>query len=208
MIDSTSFALFSVASLALILAPGPAVLYIVARSIDQGRLAGLVSVLGIAVGTLVHVLAAALGISALLATSALAFSIVKYAGAAYLIYLGLHKLFFEKTNLAEIERPPVQPLGRIFTQGVIVNILNPKAALFFLAFVPQFVNPALGPVWPQFLLLGATFTGIALVSDSGYALLAGTARSWLNTRPGFSRGQKYASGGVYVALGVAAALKR
>jgi threonine/homoserine/homoserine lactone efflux protein len=208
MIDSTSFALFVAASLALILAPGPAVLYIVARSIDQGRLAGLVSVLGIAAGAQVHLLAAVLGISALLAASALAFSIVKYAGAAYLIYLGLHKLFIEKINPAEFERPPAQPLGRIFTQGVIVSLLNPKLALFFLAFVPQFINPALGPVGLQFLLLGLVFTAIALVSDSCYALLAGTARSWLRTRPGFIRSQKYASGGVYVALGLAAALKR
>ena len=149
-----------------------------------------------------------MGISALLAASALAFSIVKYAGAAYLIYLGLHKLFIEKINPAEFERPPAQPLGRIFTQGVIVSLLNPKLALFFLAFVPQFINPALGPVGLQFLLLGLVFTAIALVSDSCYALLAGTARSWLRTRPGFIRSQKYASGGVYVALGLAAALKR
>ena len=208
MIDSASFALFAAASLALILAPGPAVLYIVARSIDQGRLAGLVSVLGIAVGTLVHVLAAALGISALLAASALAFSIIKYAGAVYLIYLGFHKLFIEKTHSAEIEPLSVQPLRRIFTQGFVVNLLNPKLALFFLAFLPQFIDPALGPVGPQFLLLGITFTVIALISDSGYALLAGTARDWLLARPGFTRGQKYASGGIYVALGMAAALKR
>ena len=208
MIDPNSFALFVPASLALLLAPGPAVLYIVARSIDQGRLAGLVSVLGISAGAQVHVLAAALGISALLAASALAFSIVKYAGAAYLIYLGLHKLFFEKTSPAEFEPPQAQPLGRIFTQGFIVNLLNPKLALFFLAFLPQFIDPALGPVGLQFLLLGLIFTAIALVSDSGYALLAGTARSWLRARPGFSRGQRVASGGVYVALGLAAALKR
>jgi threonine/homoserine/homoserine lactone efflux protein len=208
MIDSTSFALFSAASLALILAPGPAVLYIVARSIDQGRLAGLVSVLGISVGTLVHVLAAALGISALLAASALAFSIIKYAGAVYLVYLGLHKLFIEKTHPAEVEGPPAQTLRRIFTQGFVVNLLNPKLALFFLAFLPQFIDPVFGPVGPQFLLLGITFTVIALISDSLYALLAGTARDWLRARPGFTHGQKYASGGVYVALGVAAALKR
>ena len=208
MIDSPSIILFIAASLALIVAPGPAVLYIVARSIDQGRLAGLVSVLGIAGGTLVHVLAAALGFSALLAASALAFSVVKYAGAAYLVYLGLHKLFFEKTHPAGFERPQAQPLGRIFRQGFVVNLLNPKLALFFLAFLPQFIDPALGPVGPQFLLLGLVFTVIALVSDGCYALLAGTARSWLRTRPGFIRGQRYASGGVYVVLGLAAALKR
>src|SRR5215813_3782984 len=143
MIDLSRFPLFVLASLSLLLIPGPAVLYIVTRSIDQGRLAGLISVLGIEVGGLFHVAAAALGLSAILLSSALAFDIVKYLGAAYLIYLGVRKLLspVEETGNADIQR---ESLSRIYWQGFAVNILNPKTALFFFAFLPQFVSPEKG----------------------------------------------------------------
>jgi threonine/homoserine/homoserine lactone efflux protein len=187
--------------------PGPAVLYIIARSVDQGRPAGLVSALGVNVGTLFHVAAAALGLSAVLVTSALAFQVVKYLGAAYLIYLGVRKIFFEREQSDDapaVHEP--QTLARIFSQGVVVNVLNPKTALFFFAFLPQFVDPDRGMVALQFLLLGLMFVGIALCSDSLYALLAGTAGGWLKGKPGFLRRQRYFSGGIYIALGVTTAL--
>jgi threonine/homoserine/homoserine lactone efflux protein len=206
MLDWPNLALFFVAALVLLLMPGPAVLYIVARSVDQGRLAGLVSALGVNVGTLFHVAAAALGLSAVLVTSALAFQVVKYLGAAYLIYLGVRKIFFERDQPDTSISHEGQPLSRIFTQGVIVNVLNPKTALFFFAFLPQFVNPERGAVALQFLLLGVMFVGMAICSDSLYALLAGTVGGWLKGKPGFLRRQRYFSGGIYIALGVTTAL--
>lgn len=173
MIDPTSLTLFIGAALLLLIAPGPAVLYIVARSIEQGRAAGLVSVLGIAVGSLTHIALAALGLSALLLASALAFGLVKYAGAAYLVWLGIQSLL-RRSDDPEIAPPPPQALTRIFWQGAVVNLLNPKTALFFIAFLPQFVDPARGPVAPQILALGVLFTLLAVTSDSLYALAAGT----------------------------------
>src|SRR5262245_55882193 len=133
MLDPSKLLLFVVAALVLLVTPGPAVLYIVARSVDQGRLAGIVSVLGIAAGALFHIAAAALGLSALLVSSALAFDVVKYLGAAYLIFLGLRRLF-DRTELEPVEKPEPKKLSRIFSQGVVVNLLNPKTALFFFAF--------------------------------------------------------------------------
>src|SRR6202521_4775327 len=170
--NATSIGVFSLAAVLLLLAPGPAVLYIVARSIEQGRIAGLASVCGITTGTLVHVLAAALGLSALLASSALAFAVVKYAGAGYLIYIGVRRILSRtETPAARIELPR-RSLGRLYRDGFIVNLLNPKTALFFLAFLPQFVDPARGAVAMQMLILGVLFVAVALLSDSSYALLA------------------------------------
>jgi threonine/homoserine/homoserine lactone efflux protein len=164
-----------------------------------------VSVLSIEVGNSVHVLAAALGLSALLLSSALAFSIVKYLGAAYLIYLGLRRLFARDAvqPAAGFQR---QSLRRIFRQGVIVAVLNPKTALFFLAFLPQFVDPSRGSATVQLLTLGCLFVLMAVVTDSLYALLAGTAGQWLKgTRP-FVRAERYVVGSVYIGLGLTAAL--
>ena len=155
------------ASLALLIVPGPSVLYIVTRSMDQGKAAGLVSVLGIHTGTIVHVAAAALGLSAILASSAVAFQIVKYAGAAYLIWLGV-KALRERHQEASEGRDRERSLGRIYAQGVVVNVLNPKTALFFLAFLPQFVDVG-EPVTAQVLVLGLTFILLGFVSDGSYA---------------------------------------
>jgi threonine/homoserine/homoserine lactone efflux protein len=206
MPDGSTLVVFIVAAVILLVVPGPAVMYIVARSIDQGRLAGIVSVLGIEVGTFFHIGAAALGISALLMTSALAFEAVKYLGAAYLVYLGIHKLFFEKDDPAAIVAPEPQKLSRIFVQGAVVNVLNPKTALFFFAFLPQFADPVRGPVAVQILFLGLLFVAMATCSDSLYALLAGSLGQWLKDRRAFLRGQRYFAGTVYVALGVLTAL--
>lgn len=204
-IDTTSLLTFMAATIALLVVPGPAVLYIVTRSIDQGRLAGLVSVMGIQVGVLFHILAAALGLSVILVTSALAFSVVKFLGAAYLIYLGVRTLM-KKESLLSREAPEPQPLQRIFRQGVIVNLLNPKTALFFFAFLPQFVNASAGPAALQVVFLGIVFVILAIISDSTYAMLAGTLGNRLRQSRAFLRGQKYLSGTVYIGLGLTTAL--
>ena len=203
--DSSALVLFMLAALVLLIVPGPAVLYIVARSIDQGRRAGIVSVLGIGLGSLVHVTAAALGLSALLMSSALAFSLVKYLGAVYLIYLGIRKLREKPAAMAAAAVQP-QPLGRIFRQGIVVNVLNPKTALFFFAFLPQFTNPAKGSVTLQILLLGLIFTLMGITSDSLYAMAAGTAGNWLKGNAAFLRGQHYFAGSIYLLLGLVTAV--
>jgi threonine/homoserine/homoserine lactone efflux protein len=203
--DLTNLGLFVLAALVLLLTPGPAVLYIVARSIDQGRRAGLVSMLGVHAGTLVHVVAAAAGLSALLAASATAFSAVKLLGAAYLVYLGLRKILERPgPGAGTASRPP--RLGRAFVDGVVVNVLNPKTALFFLAFLPQFVDTSRGHVGAQILGLGMLFVALGLVTDGGYALTAGTAAEWLRARPRFLAGERWISGVMYIGLGLAAAL--
>jgi threonine/homoserine/homoserine lactone efflux protein len=201
----STLVVFVAAALVLLVIPGPAVLYIITRSIDQGRLAGLASVFGIEVGTMFHVVAAGLGLSALLMTSALAFKIVKFLGALYLIYLGIRKLVVKE----EVEQPQVgehKRLSQIFIQGVVVNLLNPKLALFFLAFLPQFADPSRGPVAIQIILLGLIFEALALCSDSLYALLAGTFGHWLKGNTRFLRGQRYFAGSMYILLGLTAAV--
>jgi len=204
MPDAPTFGLFVAAALALLLVPGPSVLYVVGRGVEGGRSAGLVSVLGIGLGTLGHVAFAAAGLSAIVASSATAFSIVKWLGAAYLVWLGLRRLLgrndADLTVNVESER-----LSRVFVEGVIVNLLNPKTALFFLAFLPQFVDPSRGPVWTQVSVLGLTLASLGLLTDGLYALLGGTAADWLSQRSetaSFRRMRRYIPGGVYIALGV------
>ena len=165
--------LFGLAALALLLIPGPSVLFVVFQSAEQGRRVGLASVAGIHLGSLVHVAAASAGLSALIVASSLAFSVVKYAGAAYLIYLGIRKLL-DRDAETQVEREP-EPLRRAVVRGMVVNVLNPKTALFFLAFLPQFVVPDRGGVWSQALVLGFIFVGLGLITDSLYALAAGTS---------------------------------
>ena len=205
MPDASTFGLFVVAALALLLVPGPSVLYVVARSVEGGWPAGLVSVLGIEIGTLVHVTFATVGLSALLASSATAFAVVKWLGVAYLVWLGLSRLLGRNgENGAVVVRQ--ERLPRVFLQGVLVNVLNPKTALFFLAFLPQFADPSRGPVWVQVMVLGATLAALGLLTDGFYALLSGTAGVWLRRRSsGLRRWRRYVSGGVYLALGVASA---
>ena len=201
----SSLGLFVIAALVLLLTPGPAVLYIVTRSIDQGRRAGLVSVAGVHVGTLAHIFAAAAGISALLAASATAFSIVKYLGAAYLIYIGVRRLLDRRSVTAAAAGEPKR-LRRAFLDGVIVNVLNPKTGLFFLAFLPQFVTVSRGHVGEQIVWLGVVFVLLGAITDSLYALTAGSAARWLRGKPGFLSSERWVSGGLYIGLGVVAAL--
>jgi threonine/homoserine/homoserine lactone efflux protein len=203
MPDATTFGLFVAAALALLLMPGPAVIYVVTRSVDQGRPAGLASVLGVGIGSLVHIAFAAVGLSALLASSAAAFGVVKWLGAAYLIWLGLQRLLTRGEDAPAAVEP--DHLSRIFLQGVVVNVLNPKTALFFLAFLPQFVDPSRGPVWIQVSVLGLTLASLGLLTDGLYALLGGTAADWLRQRSesvSLRRMRRYVPGGVYIALGV------
>jgi threonine/homoserine/homoserine lactone efflux protein len=202
--DASTLAVFAVAALVLLVIPGPAVLYIVSQSVSRGRVAGLVSMLGIQAGGLVHVAAAAAGLSAILVRSALAFSIVKYAGAAYLVYLGVRRLLGREDGAAA-GVPRERRLRRLFAQGIVVNVLNPKTALFFFAFLPQFVDTDRGGVAFQILVLGLVFILLAIVSDGIYAVAAGSAAGWMRGRPAFLRGERWAAGGVLVGLGLATA---
>ncbi|GAA2911753.1 LysE family translocator [Streptosporangium fragile] len=204
MPDLTTLALFTTATLALLLVPGPAVLYIVTRSVAQGRSAGLVSVLGIHLGSLVHVAAAALGISALLAASATAFTIVKYLGAAYLLYLGVRKLMARPDGNGVAE-PPAASRSRLFWEGFVVNVLNPKTAIFFLAFLPQFADPSAGPIAPQIVLLGLIWTVLGMVSDGAYALLSSAMAGRLRRSARARRRLDLTSGFVYLGMGTFAA---
>lgn len=205
MPEFSKLILFLFAAWILLVTPGPAVLYIIARSIDQGRWAGIVSTLGIGVGTLFHVIAAALGVSAVLVSSALAFNIVRYLGAAYLIYLGIRKLL-EREALQPLELPERKRLSRIFYQGVLVNLLNPKTALFFFAFLPQFVDVSSATVASQIMLLGTIFVVMGLFSDGLWALLAGTAGHWFRDNLQFLRGQRFFAATIFIALGLTTAL--
>ena len=201
----TNLEVFLAAALLLAISPGPAVLYIVTRSVSQGRVAGIVSCAGVACGGIVHVVAAAIGLSAILAASAFAFEFLKYAGAAYLIWLGLRKL------AGPVVRPPMEPiderpLARVFHDGIIVNVLNPKTALFFLAFLPQFVVPSKGPAGPQFVLLGLVFVAIAFCTDMTWSLAASSARAWLWRHPAVVSSERYVVGSIYIGLGLTAAI--
>jgi threonine/homoserine/homoserine lactone efflux protein len=201
----TTIALFSVAALALLVVPGPSVLYIVTRSVEQGRRAGFVSVLGVHAGSLVHIAAAAVGLSALLVSSALAFTAVKYAGAAYLIWLGVRRWRAGGSLFAGDDRRPAAA-GKLFRQGFVVNLLNPKTALFFLALLPQFVDVGRGPVPAQIIVLGVVFVALGITSDGMYALLASTLGGWLRRSRRVARAEPLVTGSVYVGLGVAAAM--
>ena len=202
--DFSTLALFCAASLALAVVPGPAVLYIVAQSVDQGRLAGLVSALGISVGALVHVVAATIGLSSLLASSATAFTIVKYVGAAYLVLLGIRRLLTRERPEEEFAKAP-RSRRRLFGDGVVVNVLNPKTALFFIAFLPQFIDPEASAASLQILALGLVFVVIALSSDALWALAAGTAGAWLKRSPWYLGVKRWVTGAVFVGLGLSAA---
>ena len=203
MPSTQTLALFAVASAGLVAIPGPAVFYIVTRGVVHGRRGALVSVLGVESGNFVAVLAATVGLAAVISSSATAFTVVKYAGAAYLVYLGIRTL--REGGLAG-RSAPARSERRLYWEGFTVGALNPKLALFLLAFLPQFVDPAVGPVWLQTLILGSVFSIVATLGDSVIALGAARAGDGLRERltgPGYlSR----AAGVVYIGLGVTAAL--
>lgn len=197
--------LFVAVAAALVAIPGPNHVYIITRSIAQGRRAGIASALGVETGTLVHIAAAAAGVSALIASSTVAFSIVKYLGAAYLIFLGIRALLRDEP-LDVTDAAAQRRLRRIYADGILVNVLNPKVALFFLAFMPQFVDPARGDVALQILTLGIVLATLGLTSDIAYALGAGAVGARLRRHPAIRTRQRFVTGGVYIALGVTAAL--
>jgi threonine/homoserine/homoserine lactone efflux protein len=201
--DASTLLVFAAAAFAMLVVPGPAVLYIVAQSVGHGRRAGLVSMLGIQAGGLVHVAAATVGISSLLVSSAAAFTVVKIGGAAYLVFLGLQRLLGRDAEAVDAAAAP-RRLSQLFYRGAVVNVLNPKTALFFFAFLPQFVDPDRA-VAPQLLVLGLLFIGLAIVSDGAWALVAGTAGGWLRRSRRFLAAQRYVSGSIFVGLGLATA---
>ena len=203
--DTHSLLAFMAASLIVLLIPGPGVLYVFARTTTQGLRAGLISVLGLAAGVLVHIAAAVAGISAVLMASGSAFNILRLLGACYLIYLGLRTLLTRSLPTGT-ELQLRRTSRRIFTDGVLVSILNPKLALFFLAFLPQFVTPGRLPVPYQILYLGFVYAVLALITDGTYALLAGHIQSRLTYRVMTGPLPRYLSGSVLVSLGLGAAL--
>ena len=204
MIGHSTLGVFAAAAFLLLMTPGPAVLYIVTRSVERGRRAGLISVLGICTGTLAHVAAAALGISALIAASPYAFNVLRYLGAVYLIVLGIRTLTRRETA-ADAVGAPRASLRRIFAQGVIVNLLNPHTALFFFAFLPQFVDPSKGAVPLQIVTLGLLFVLMSAMTDAVWAIGAGTAGDWIRRNRKFARAQRYVTGSALIGLGAVAA---
>jgi threonine/homoserine/homoserine lactone efflux protein len=198
----STLALFALAALALIAIPGPNMVYVATRSMSEGRRSGLASALGLETGTIIHVCAAAAGLSALIASSATAFNALRYLGAAYLVYLGI-KALRQGGGHADAGAPQPVSLGRAYRQAIVVQLLNPKVALFFLAFLPQFVDPERGAVWAQVLVLGAVLGALGFLMDCVYAIVSAAAAGRL-------RGSKHSggkvTGTVYLVLGAAAAL--
>lgn len=200
MLDFSNLTLFLITAIVLIVTPGPDMLYVIARSLGQGRTAGIVSVLGICVGLLIHTLAAAIGLSTLLMTSALAYNVVKYAGAVYLVYLGI-RMLLSRQEISLRGRLQKASLAKIFSQGILSSILNPKIALFFLAFLPQFVEPSQGRVGLQIIHLGTIFVTMGILWLMLVALLTSYAGDWLRNRSSFVRFQQWFTGGILISLG-------
>jgi len=206
MPEKTAFLTFLVAALALNFAPGPDMLYVIGRSVGQGRKAGVVSALGIFAGCWAHILAAAVGIAALLRSSPMAFNVVRYLGAAYLLYLGV-KMIAQRSRL-ETQQLPSESVSNIFRQGVITNVLNPKVALFFLAFLPQFVDARRGSVALQILFLGVVFDLGGTLVNLGVAYAGGTLGDLLRRSPRFALVQRWFTGMVFIGLGARMAWQR
>ncbi len=201
----STYAVFLATGMALLLVPGPAVLYVVTRSIEMGRAGGLASVAGITTGTIAYVALAAAGLSSLLLASTAAFDAVRYVGAAYLFLLGVRRLLGRGLDQLEAEAPP-RTRRRAYAQGIVVNLTNPKTIVFVFAFLPQFVDPDARHAWLQVLVLGLSFTVLGFLSDSMYALVAGTVADRLRGSVGIARVQRWLGGGVLVGLGILAAV--
>ncbi len=205
MFATTTLLAYLAASIAIILAPGPAQALVLTRSLSEGKRSGILTGVGLNVGTIVHALAAALGLSAILATSAVAFTIVKFLGAAYLLYLGVRALLSKAEPETE-SKPTVVSPWQAFSKAVITGVLNPKVAIFFLAFLPQFVDPTRGSVFAQFLILGLILAGLAIMYESILALVAGSLSGWLARSPRFALWRQRVTGLVLVGLGIRLAL--
>ena len=203
--DSGTLLLFMTAALALNVTPGPDMLYVVARSVGEGRAAGVISSLGIAAGCLVHTVAVALGLAGLLRAVPIAFEIVKWTGAAYLVWLGVRALRTRAHAAADTDLPAA-PMGAVFRQGMLTNVLNPKVALFFLAFLPQFVDPLRGSVALQIISLGLLFNVSGTLVNVAVAFLASSAGAWSRRRFGESVFLRRTTGVLFIGLGVRLAL--
>ena len=201
-----SLAAFGIASLALLVIPGPAVLYIINRSVADGRNVALAAVAGLEIGNFMHVIAATVGLSAVIATSAAAFSAVKWIGAGYLIYIGIRTLATKPKAVNQLNDPMSR--RRAFTQGIVVNTFNPKVALFFLSFLPQFIDADRGSAALQSLVLGSTFVVLGCISDSLFAILASALRGTLLRGKSLPFVQRYVAGSVFITLGVIASTTR
>lgn len=204
MPSAATLLLFAGASLALLIMPGPAVLYVATRGATQGHRAGIVSVLGVGTGSLVHVLAAAVGLSAILVASSSAYTAVKLAGAVYLVYLGIQAIRTARASGSSSSTPASNPrsMRQLYLNGVTLNILNPKLAVFFLAFLPQFVDPSSGSGTAQILALGALFVALGLITDAAYAVSAGSVGNRLFQDSRISKRLDYVAGTIYLALGL------
>jgi len=207
MIDPASYLTYVAVVFGLFLIPGPAVLLVLARSMSGGRRVGVATGLGVACGDLIHTLMATLGLSAILMTSALAFDIVKYAGVAYLVYLGI-RAFFERPEDLTLGQARAIGVGTAFRQAVLAEVLNPKTALFFLAFLPQFVRVEQGAVVGQFALLGLTFVVMSALFTAALALAAGSVAGWVQRHRRIGRLQGKVIGSIYLALGLRLALQQ
>lgn len=196
-----TLALFTVAALLLNLSPGPSNLYVMARSISQGPRAGLVAASGLATGALVHVAAATLGVSAIVLASAEAFAVLKWAGAAYLVWLGIQHWRTAGRSMEGVQATPVKPMAKIFRESAVVEMLNPKTALFFMALLPQFIDPAAGPVALQSILLGAIVVVTAMPCDALVAFASGAVARKLASSPWIAQWQDRISGTILIALG-------
>jgi len=202
------FWVFALAALLLNLTPGNDMLYVAARSTSQGIKAGIISSLGIMAGCMVHILAAVIGLSAIIAQSALAFNIIKYVGAAYLVYLGIRSIISRKKTFEVKNKMQQQSYTRIFWQGVITNVLNPKVALFFLAFLPQFINVESKHTALQILFLGTWFNVGGTLINILVAILFGKIGTWLSQSPRFIQWQERITGAMLIALGIKVALSK
>ena len=197
---------FAIAATLLIVVPGPNLIYIITRGIDQGRRAAVVSALGVETGMLIHVVAAVLGLSAVVASSEVLFDVVRYAGAGYLIWLGVASIRSRPADLTDPAGGRTLSPARLYSQGIIINVLNPKVGIFFLAFLPQFLDPSRGNMSLQILILGGVFSVIATASDLLYAMASGAIGGWLRERSAVARLRGKFSGAVYICLGAVAAL--
>ncbi|MEM7127781.1 MAG: LysE family translocator [Chloroflexota bacterium] len=205
MPSPTTIGLFVFAAFLFAILPGPDMLYIATRSITQGRNAGIMSALGVQTGTIVHTVAAAAGLSALIATSTIAFSAVKYAGTFYLVYLGI-RTFLSEVDALQVRAGEQEKLNRVYYQGLASNVLNPKAILFFLAFLPQFVDPGRGSASIQLLMLGLILAVVSLPVNVSVGIAGGLVGKWLETRKETQQVSKWVSGSVYIILGIGTAL--
>lgn len=207
MIDLSYFSAFLLTSLVILIAPGPDMAFIISRSVGEGRNAGIATALGMQVGVLVHICLAAFGLSAILMTSVWAFQIIKYIGAAYLIYLGIQSLKREKSINIISEKNTINA-PKAFIQGAITDIFNPKVALFFLTFLPQFINPQISNSFEQFFIFGIIFSVMGLVVDIVTSILASSLRQVLSKNKGALRWQQRISGFSLIGLGTWLALEK